>query len=174
MPAIKQNIKIILSSILVVAVMVTIFIFSSQNGDSSSSASDGFGELVLDMLDIEVPAGQTASDVEIFAGFKIRNFAHMFLYFCLGVSCHLLASSLWGIKISLKPSRVLFSALCAFGVSLLYACTDEWHQYYVPGRTATVRDVLIDCIGITLSVVLVSAVQLIIYAVKNSRRSQID
>ena len=155
--------------------MVAIFIFSSQNGDSSSNVSNEVGEWVLeDVLDIEVPEGVAASDVEIFAGFKIRNFAHMFLYFLLGLTSHLLASSLWGIKLSLKPSRVLYSALCAFGLSLLYACTDEWHQSYIPGRTATVRDVLIDCIGITISIVIVSAVQLIIYAVKTSRIKQID
>ena len=29
----------------------------------------------------------------------------------------------------------------------LYAATDEWHQSFVPNRTGTVRDVLIDTMG---------------------------
>ena len=33
----------------------------------------------------------------------------------------------------------------------LYAACDEWHQSFVPGRTATPRDVAIDGIGIALA-----------------------
>ena len=35
----------------------------------------------------------------------------------------------------------------AFLLTILYACTDEWHQTYVPGRTGTPFDVAIDSIG---------------------------
>ena len=35
-------------------------------------------------------------------------------------------------------------ALC---VAALYAASDEFHQYFVPGRTASVRDVLLDSCG---------------------------
>jgi VanZ family protein len=35
----------------------------------------------------------------------------------------------------------------AFLITVLYACTDEWHQSYVPGRTGTPLDVMIDSIG---------------------------
>ena len=31
--------------------------------------------------------------------------------------------------------------------SFLYACTDELHQIFVPGRSAQFRDVLIDTLG---------------------------
>ena len=36
----------------------------------------------------------------------------------------------------------------AVPLSLLYAVTDEWHQTFVPGREGTLRDVLIDGVGI--------------------------
>lgn len=39
----------------------------------------------------------------------------------------------------------------AMAGALAYAATDEWHQSFVPGRTATVRDVAIDGIGIALA-----------------------
>jgi VanZ family protein len=38
----------------------------------------------------------------------------------------------------------------AFLIAVLYACSDEWHQSFVAGRTGTPTDVLIDSIGPTL------------------------
>ena len=35
-----------------------------------------------------------------------------------------------------------------FTLSFLYAVSDEFHQSFVPGRSASIRDVLIDTIGI--------------------------
>lgn len=160
---INRKVKIAVSAVLTVAVMITIFIFSSQSGKISSGASNGFGKWLLGILGITIPPGQTASDVVIFAGLRVRNLAHIFLYTCLGFSSYLLSSSLWGIKVGLRPSRIVFSALCAFLFSLIYACSDELHQYFVPGRTATVRDVLIDCIGISLSVLICAIVQAVQY-----------
>ncbi len=39
--------------------------------------------------------------------------------------------------------------------SLCYACTDEWHQHYVPGRHGAISDVGIDSIGILASYMLI-------------------
>ena len=41
--------------------------------------------------------------------------------------------------------------LWAVGISLAYACTDEYHQTFVPGREGTPRDVAIDAIGMALA-----------------------
>ena len=41
-------------------------------------------------------------------------------------------------------------------IGLLYAISDEIHQYFVPFRNATVRDVLIDTAGMALMCLLVS------------------
>ena len=41
--------------------------------------------------------------------------------------------------------------LLAFIMAILYACSDEYHQSFVPGRTATLRDVGFDIIGIIIS-----------------------
>jgi VanZ family protein len=35
-------------------------------------------------------------------------------------------------------------ARIAFFMSALVACLDEWHQTYLPSRTGTLRDVLLD------------------------------
>ena len=39
------------------------------------------------------------------------------------------------------------SALAAILIAMLYAGSDEWHQSFVPGRSAAVRDVLLDSTG---------------------------
>ncbi len=49
--------------------------------------------------------------------------------------------------------------------SMIYAVTDEYHQSFISGRTATVRDVFIDFIGILIGIS-------IIKAVKNGKRLQ--
>ena len=42
-----------------------------------------------------------------------------------------------------------------FVICLTYAISDEFHQSFVPGRTATIRDVIIDTIGIGLALYLI-------------------
>jgi VanZ family protein len=36
-------------------------------------------------------------------------------------------------------------ALYAMAITFLYACSDEFHQLFVPGRAGRFTDVLIDC-----------------------------
>ena len=39
-------------------------------------------------------------------------------------------------------------------LSFLYACTDEIHQFFVPGRSAQFRDILIDTLGASFGVII--------------------
>jgi VanZ family protein len=45
--------------------------------------------------------------------------------------------------------------LWAVGISLLYACSDEFHQTFVRGREGTPRDVAIDAVGMAIAAVLI-------------------
>jgi VanZ family protein len=47
----------------------------------------------------------------------------------------------------------------------IYACTDEFHQYFIPGRGPSFRDVLVDTSGVVLGVVLLW----VIYSRRTSR-----
>lgn len=42
----------------------------------------------------------------------------------------------------------------AAAISLLYAVSDEFHQTFVPTRTGTPRDILIDAIGVAVALAL--------------------
>jgi VanZ family protein len=76
--------------------------------------------------------------------FIIKKSAHIIEYFVLSL---LLFRALISQKIE-KTKSLKISAL----VSVIYAITDEFHQSFVPGRDATVRDVLIDSFGVFLAV----------------------
>lgn len=76
----------------------------------------------------------------------IRKNAHAFEYCVLAVVVSLLLSS-FGLKGKSAVIYILF-------ICLLYAVLDEFHQIYVPGRTSSVRDVLIDFMGAIIGMAL--------------------
>jgi VanZ family protein len=55
---------------------------------------------------------------------------------------------------ALRRSGVASALPVAVAAALAYAAGDEWHQSFVPGRTATPRDVAIDGVGIALAAVI--------------------
>jgi VanZ family protein len=61
---------------------------------------------------------------------------------------------------ALQRSGVALVAPVAIAAALAYACSDEWHQSFVPGRTATPRDVAIDGAGIALAVLAATRMRL--------------
>lgn len=54
------------------------------------------------------------------------------------------------IEIS-KVQRFLSKCTLPILFSILYACSDEWHQSFVPGRSSLVSDVFIDSAGIIIA-----------------------
>lgn len=164
-------IKILLATLPMLAVMVVIFVFSHRAGDASSEQSNAVGEWVLGILGIEIPPGQSASDVDIFWGFTIRKCAHIFLYLLLGASAFLFASCL-----PLCAERLWRPVVCGGGavaISFLYACLDELHQAFVAGRGSKIEDVGIDAIGFVLAAVLCMAVWYLVLFIcrKRTRKS---
>jgi VanZ family protein len=61
---------------------------------------------------------------------------------------------------ALRRSGLSTAIPVAIVAALAYAASDEWHQSFVPGRTATPRDVAIDSIGIALAALAVSRTRL--------------
>ena len=48
------------------------------------------------------------------------------------------------------PARQARWALLAAGLGVLHGGLDEYHQSFVPGRSASAMDVLVDSVGVTL------------------------
>ena len=81
-----------------------------------------------------------ATPFEPFFDFRSKKLAHIAEYAILTV---FLFNALL-VHSSPKASTMLVVAL----IATLFACSDEWHQTFVPGREGTVRDVGIDALGV--------------------------
>jgi VanZ family protein len=68
------------------------------------------------------------------------------------VSGYALLTALWWWALQGVVRRPLLIAVC---IALAYACTDEFHQTFVHGRTGTPVDVGIDAIGMAIAACLV-------------------
>ena len=84
---------------------------------------------------------------EYFGSFNvaIRKFGHVSEYFIL---FSLIRWALSGTIFN-TASNLILSAV----FSILYALSDEWHQSFVPGRSASLQDVSIDSSGVVLALV---------------------
>lgn len=58
-------------------------------------------------------------------------------------------------KHSNSASKILRRALF---IGFLYACTDEFHQTFVPGRSGELRDILIDTFGVLLGALIITRI----------------
>lgn len=75
----------------------------------------------------------------------VRKAGHLTEYALLAI---LLARALLA-SCSARLRRPVVAAL-ALGIAVLYAASDEWHQSFVPSRTASAGDVVIDAMGALL------------------------
>ncbi|MCL2773810.1 MAG: VanZ family protein [Oscillospiraceae bacterium] len=124
--------------------MVAIFIFSSQNGEKSENLSGSLSLGVFDVLQKGTGVSQTASFMDIL-NLLVRKTAHFLIYFILGFCA---ANTVRQVTDNIR--RIFLISLIW---SSFYAATDEWHQYFVPGRSCRWQDWLIDTTGVLIGVV---------------------
>lgn len=76
----------------------------------------------------------------------VRKLGHLGEYMVLYVLIH------WALD-SIKYSIIKHRPALAYIFSVFYAASDEWHQNFVPGRSASTRDVVIDSAGAFIGVI---------------------
>ena len=143
----RHRARLCLFGLLSLAVMALIFCLSAQNGPDSGRLSSGFlasplGRLLTRVLPRLTDRGE---------GWDIRKYAHMSEYGLLGASAFLFLAELFRWQ---ERGR---AALMALAFSFLYACSDELHQLFVPGRGGCFPDVLVDSAGYTGGVLMALA-----------------
>lgn len=121
---------------LVLGWMILIFLLSAQTGPESGALSGGLTEALIALIRPLFPDARFL--VESMES-VLRTNAHFIAYFVLGI---LLMNAL-----ATKPIHHNGSSLRSFLFSILYAISDEIHQYFVPGRAAELKDVLVDALG---------------------------
>ena len=134
-----KKIKLVISWLLVLLLMVLIFVFSSQKAEASSETSGGFAELLARILhsDFDNLSEYVKIDILNDCQFIVRKTAHFSVYGMLGILSF----------ISCKASYFKLYWLISATICLLYAVSDEIHQYFVEGRSCEIRDVAIDFSG---------------------------
>lgn len=100
--------------------------------------ADHTGRFIVPVLHWLFPHASRATLVKLH--YLIRKSAHFIEYFILSLLI------LRGIRAGRRDARLGW-ALAAIAVVAGYAALDEFHQSFVPGRTAAVADVLLDTTG---------------------------
>lgn len=132
--------------------MGVIFNFSSMDTNESNGKSVKTIDIVLEKtFEITNKVKITNTDSHSLAielsqklNRPLRKVAHASIYFVLGIL----------LTVFLKFCHVRKYYLYSLIISFLYACTDEFHQKFVAGRTASISDVLIDTTGCIVGLLL--------------------
>lgn len=157
----KINIIRIVLFILILTTFITIFRFSSQDGQTSSSLSKEVTENVTKRINKiqnleETERKNVLSRIEKI----IRKIAHFSLYTIVGILLMSLACTYEFTEF--KRGGI------SFLIGLMYACLDELYQFFISERSAQITDVMIDSMGVLFGILLV----MLIYKIYTSRKEK--
>lgn len=160
----KKNIIRVILIILLLGTFSIIFGFSSQDGEKSGGLSKKITEVVIS----KVPKIKELDEIEkedlMYRTEKvIRKIAHFSIYTVVGILLMAYMST-YQLK---EKNRMIISTI----LGILYASSDELHQYFIPGRSAQITDVMIDTLGVLVGICLVS---LIVRIIKREKTTEID
>ena len=134
--------KKIISFIALILWMIVIFSFSSVDANKSTGTSDKVITTMIEIKDKITNNETPNNEKEIIvknSSFYIRKIAHITEYLILGF-----------LMFNLLKQYSVTNIYYAIGLSILYSCTDEFHQLFISGRSGSIRDILIDSIGILI------------------------
>lgn len=117
---------------LVIAWMIVIFCFSKDPATVSNEKSDF---VIESLTSVGIDVGGIFGKMSTFI---VRKMGHFTEYFIL---CALL---IFALKSKFKMKS---NCMISIVITFLYACSDEFHQLFVPGRSGRIIDVLIDTTG---------------------------
>ena len=125
--------------------MFNIFLASTDYGSEKHS-----GHLIIGALNLIDPGSgdRISHDTLSKLNMIIRKAAHLTEYAILAL---LLVRAIQYGAVKLKWLSIVGAA----GLSLLYSISDELHQMFVPSRTSSPRDVLIDNIGVAITLTII-------------------
>ena len=144
--------KLIISWLLVIIWMGVIFYLSNMNTtESNTKSKNTITEVIEKTVSTTNKAGITNKHpsekkkqlVTELLNKPLRKGAHASVYFILSI---LLLHAIL-VTNKNKHKNLLVSFLITLLICFLYACSDEYHQTYIKGRTGQFSDVLIDTSG---------------------------
>lgn len=131
-----------LSFLPAILVMVMIFQFSAQDAGESSSLSRKVTTKIVSSINYRThrnwtPQEQAAKVRQL--EYYVRKTAHFSEYLLLAVTL--------AIPLYVHGVRGIWLLLLTELICIIYASSDEYHQMFVSGRSAQLKDVLIDSAG---------------------------
>lgn len=138
-----------LSFLPALALMYMIYSFSAQPGDVSSMASYRASEAIVRTANKVTQQNWDEWQIQVYADQLngiVRKGAHITEYFLLAVAV--------SFPLYVYGVRGILLMLLASLICVGYAFGDEYHQSLVSGRASSIRDVMIDSIGIFFGVIL--------------------
>ena len=104
---------------------------------------------------------------QVFGGinFYVRKLAHITEFAILFTLVR------WALATTVESRREqVVRTISSFSLAFLYACSDEYHQSFVPGRSSSFGDVAIDSIGMWLA----AAINFAPLAFRRKRKAPLD
>lgn len=129
--------------------MIFIFCMSHQPATVSSEQSGGVIEFVAKLFvkDFEnLSLEQKQIIIDSYQHF-VRKLAHFSVYTALAF---LLSGFFHSFEALKKAACYVISFLIAF----IFSCSDEIHQYFIPGRSCQITDVLLDSGGMIFGILI--------------------
>lgn len=133
---------------LVIISMTSIFILSAQEAETSNQLSTGVTQKLVQITIPHYTELSAAEQIDIVKRLNgwMRKSAHFFNFQILGFLLAWLCKAYY----FLAKKRVVATLLAG----LLYAISDEIHQFFVLGRGAQLKDVCIDFAGILMGLLI--------------------
>lgn len=144
-PRLGKRTKILVTataSALLLILYLFIFCFSAQDAEQSGSISKMITEKCVAFFN-SLTGGHWSRDfiegLTAYFEHPVRKLAHFAEYACMGILLYII----WSQWVSVRKRLCLLILLWVF----VSAALDELHQWFVPGRYASLADVLLDTCG---------------------------
>jgi len=163
----NYKIRRLIFLILVICNCLIIFNFSNQKADISGNTSGRVVKFISELIPSikNMPEDEKIQLQENVMQPIVRKLAHFSIYTLLGIL-------LMNFTITFKRSFYQ----CSLGtiiLGFLYACSDEFHQLFIYGRSCEFRDVCIDTLGVITGAIIVIIVTKIYRKVKGLPKSNL-
>lgn len=138
--------------VLVLIWMLTVFMFSSQNGEQSQNTSGKVTQLIVEIIthNQNITESKKLELIEN-TDYYIRKLAHYSIYALGGILIYNYINTY-----NTSDKKVILISILIGGI---YAISDESHQHFTSGRCASVLDVLIDSFGIITGIILINIIK---------------
>ena len=143
------NRKATIALLFVIIWMGVIFIYSDMESSESNNKSKSIVNETVEKIDIITKASSKTIKRHQSIAF-IENSNYIFRKICHACIYLALSILVFHFLICFRKMKLYKYYILCFIICFLYACSDEYHQTFVVGRTGQFSDVLIDSVGALL------------------------